>query len=218
VGNHELWTQGEESEAELLEDFATFWSKQPHYYWTQGEVLCVMLDVVGYSTPILSRESLVFLETALGKHPHHVAVLFAHCPLYNTVLARDPAHELDYDSLEPFFYVENSAEVRAILARHSNACLYISGHTHASCQSSSLVMTEDLGGHPVTHVNLPSPWYTGRHHGAEWLEDEQRYRYRADEPDCVSSLAVHISRQQIHLRLRDHDAGRWLNEWRVPVK
>src|SRR5207245_289420 len=107
-----------------------------------------------------------------------IALLFAHCPLYSTVLDRDPTRNLDYHSLEPFFYLENSAEVRAILARHSNACLYMSGHTHTGWQAPTLVMTENLGGHPVTHVNLSSPWYTGRHHGAEWLENEQRYRYR----------------------------------------
>jgi hypothetical protein len=177
-----------------------------------------MLGVTGYPRPILSHESLSFLETALAKHPQHMAVVFAHCPLFNTVLARDPANGLDYDSLEPFFSVGNSAEVRAILARHRNTCLYISGHTHSGWQATNLVITEQLGEHPVTHVNLSSPWYTGRHHGAEWLVDERRFRYRADQPDCIASLAVHMTRERIHLRLRDHQAQNWLAEWHVPKK
>ena len=218
LGNHELLAEGEASEAELLEDFTTFWSRPPRYYWVQGEVLCIMLDVVGYGTPMLSHESLAFLETALAKHPQHITILFAHCPLYNTVLARDPANGLDYDSLEAFFSVGNSAEVRAILARHGNVCLYISGHTHSGWQAPNLVMTEGLGKHQVTHVNLSSPWYTGRHHGAEWLENERRYQYRADSPDCIVSLSVRISRGQIHLRLRDHGAGCWLTEWTIPIR
>lgn len=218
LGNHELLTTSQESEAELLEDFAIFWEKPPRYYWVEGEVLCVMLDVVGYGAPVLSPESLAFLETALAKHPRHIAIIFAHCPLYGTVLDRDQARDLDYDSLEPFFYLENSQEVRALLARHSNACLYISGHTHSGWQAPNLVMTEVLGGHSLTHVNLLSPWYTGKHHGPEWLDGGEALRYRPDEPDLIVSLAVRVSREGIHLRLRDHRAGSWLAGWNVPVK
>ncbi|HEY3991811.1 MAG TPA: metallophosphoesterase [Ktedonobacteraceae bacterium] len=218
LGNHELFTKGEESETELMNDFTTFWSRPPHYYWVQGEVLCVMLDAIGYGVPRFSHETLAFLETALAKYPQHIAILFAHCPLYNTVLTREAPFGQDYHSLEPFFSIENSDAVRAILARHSNACLYLSGHTHSGWQSPNLVMTEQLGGHPVTHVNLSSPWYTGRHHGAEWLAEEQRFHYRADQPDYLASLAVHVSREQIHLRLRDHNVGDWLATWNVPVK
>lgn len=217
VGNHELFATIPESEAELLEDFTTFWEKPPRYYWVEGEVLCIMLDVVGYGEPVLTPESLAFLETALAKHPRHVAIIFAHCPLQGTVLDRDPARDLDYDSLEPFFYLENSAEVRAVLARHSNACLYICGHTHSGWQAPNLVLTEELGGHPLTSVNLLSPWYTGKHRGIEWLDGGETCRYRPDEPDFSVSLAVRVSREQVNLRLRDHGAGNWLAEWNVPV-
>jgi hypothetical protein len=218
LGNHEFFTHSGESMEELLEYFSTFWLQAPRYYWTYGGVLCVMLDVVGYPQPILTRDALFFLEIALAKHPQHIAIIFAHCPLYHTVLARGPDPALDYNSLEPFFAVENSAEVRAILARHANACLYISGHTHTGWHAPSLVITENLGGHPVTHLNLSSPWYTGRHNGPKWQGDKQCFYYRADQPDCVASLAVRVSHEQIHLRLRDHGAGGWLAEWTVPVK
>jgi 3',5'-cyclic AMP phosphodiesterase CpdA len=218
VGNHELFATAPESEEDLLENFTTFWEKPPRYYWVEGEVLCIMLDVVGYGEPVLTRESLAFLETALAKHPRHVAILFAHCPLYGTVLDRDPSRDLDYDSLEPFFYLENSDEVRAVLARHANACLYICGHTHSGWQAPNLVLTEDLGDHLLTSVNLLSPWYTGKHRGIEWLDGGKTCRYRPDEPDLSASLAVRISREQINLRLRDHGAGNWLAEWNVPVK
>lgn len=217
LGNHELLTEGDESEAELLNDFTTFWSRPPRYYWVESEVLCVMLDVVGYPLPLLSRDTLAFLETALAKHPRHIALLFAHCPLFETVLARDAERKLDYDSREAFFSLQNSAEVRAILARHRNACLYISGHTHTGWQSSTLVTTERLGDHAVTHVNLSSPWYTGRQNGATWFADERRFQYLADQEDRLISLAVHVSRERIRLRLRDHQQGNWLAEWDVPV-
>ena len=218
VGNHELLNEGEESEEELLNDFTTFWSRPPRYYWVQNEVLCVMLDVVDYPGPVLSPEALALLATALAKHPRHLAVLFAHCPLYNTVLSRDASPGQDYDSLESFFSLGNSEEVRTLLARHDNACVYISGHTHTGWQSPTLVTTERLGKHPVVYANLSSPWYTGRHHGARLLADQQGFRYHADQEDCVASFAVHISRAQIRLRLRDHGTGNWLATWDVPVK
>jgi hypothetical protein len=218
LGNHELLTRGQESVSELMEDFTAFWSQPPRYYLVEGEVLCVMLDVVGYGEPVLTDEALAFLETALIKHPQHTALIFAHCPLYGTVLDRDPARDLDYDSLEPFFYLENSDEVRALLARYPNVCLYVSGHTHSGWQAPRLVFTEQLGGHPVTHVNLSSPWYTGRHHGVEWLGEGISGVYRADDPDMIISLSVQVSRREIHLRLRDHVAGTWLTEWTVPAR
>lgn len=218
LGNHELLSNSSENTAELMETFTTFWEKPPRYYWVEGEVLCVMLDVVGYGQPMLTGESLAFLETALAKHPRHLAIVFAHCPLYNTVLDRDPARDLDYDSLEPFFYLENSEEVRAVLARHANICLYISGHTHSNWQTPNIVLTEKLGEHPVTHVNVLSPWYTGKHHGIEWLNNGQECRYKPDEPDLILSWAVRVSRERVNLRLRNHRAGNWLAEWNVPVK
>jgi len=217
LGNHELFSTSQESTEELLEDFSIFWEKPPRYYWVEGEVLCVMLDVVGYGEPILTEESLEFLEHALAKHPRHIAVIFAHCPLYGTVQDRDSLRNLDYDSLEPFFYLENSAEVRAVLGRHTNACLYLSGHTHSGWQAPNFVATEQLGGHLVTFANLSSPWYSGRHHGVMWLDGGSTCIYRPDDPDVIVSMAIQVSRARIQLRLRDHRAGSWLAEWSVPV-
>lgn len=218
LGNHELSTSHQESEAELLEDFTIFWEKPPRYFWVIGEVLCIMLDVVGYPEPVLTHESLTFLETALAKHPRHLAVLFAHCPLHGTVLDRDEQRDLDYDSLEPFFYLKNSDEVRAILARHTNACLYICGHTHSGWPAPNLVLTTEQGGHPLTTVNLLSPWYTGKHRGIQWLNNGETCTYAPDDPDVVVSLAVYVYRHQVHLRLRDHRHHNWLAEWTVPTR
>jgi hypothetical protein len=219
IGNHELLSsRNQDSQEDLMEIFTTFWEKPPRYYWIEGRVLCIMLDVVGYGEPVISSESLHFLETALAKYPNHLAVIFAHCPLAETVLDRDPALDRDYDTLEPFFSLKNSAEVRQALARHQNACLYITGHTHSGWQAPNLVATENLGGHPVTSVNLSSPWYTGRSHGPIWLDEGTKCMYRPDDPDCICSFAVRIFRDQIQLRLRDHRAGDWLAEWHVPTR
>jgi 3',5'-cyclic AMP phosphodiesterase CpdA len=218
LGNHELFHQFDESEPGSLEDFSAFWGKTPHYYWTQGKVLCVMLDVVGYPETQLTEETLVFLETALAKHPRHLSLIFAHCPLYNTVLDRDTARDLDYDSLEPFFYLENSTAIREILAGFDRHCFWFSGHTHAGWQSPHLVHSEASGKHTLTSVNLSSPWYTGKHHGIAWSDDRQTCRYRPDEPDAIVSWQVRVIDSQVRLLLRDHRTGSWLREWVIPVQ
>jgi len=65
-----------------------------------------MLDAIGYPEPYYTQETLAFLETALAKHPRRPAVIFAHCPLYNTVLDRGSESQLDYHTLEPFFAIQ----------------------------------------------------------------------------------------------------------------
>lgn len=219
IGNHELWSENEEDEpAQLIQDYSAFWGKPTRYYWMEGGVLCIMLDPLGYPEPRLTEETLSFLKTALAKHPKHRAVIFSHCPLYNTVLDRDPERILDYHSLDPFFYIQNSEEVRALLGKFPGACLYLSGHTHSGWPAPNLVHTEELGGHPVTFINLMSPWYTGFHKGASLGEDRQTFMYRADEPDLIVSFAVRIYRERAVIRLRDHAARAWMAEWVVPVR
>jgi len=214
LGNHELWSESEESEDLLIKDFTAFWGKPVRYYWVQGGVLCIMLDPVGYPEPYFKQESLAFLQTALAKHPGHNAIIFSHCSLYNTVLDRDPERRLDYHTLDPFFSIQNSGEVRALLARYKRAGLFLSGHTHSGWGAPNLVYTEDLGGHPVTHINLMSPWYTGYHKGASRY-DGTDLKFNPDEPDLVVSFAIRIYRNHASIKLRDHRKGAWMAQWIV---
>jgi hypothetical protein len=199
------------------------------FAWTAGEdVICIMLDQPDPYLPgaqkenenphvIFSQESLSFLENTLIQYSERIGIIFAHCPLRDTVLDRDPARNLDDDSQDPFFYVENSQEVRAILARHRNAALYISGHTHSGWGSPNLVLTEMLGGHPVTHLNLMSPWYTGRGRGPHLSADRLTLEYHPDDPDVLATFAVRVYRDQAIIRVRDHRAKEWMAEWVVPI-
>lgn len=220
VGNHELWAEREddaEGVEQLIEDYVNFWGKPARYYWTKDRVLCVMLDAMGYPEPRFSEGALKFLQTALAKHPAHIAVVFAHCPLYNTVLDRDPESRRDYHSLLPFFYIHNSDEVRAILGQHAASCLYISGHTHSGWQAPNLVLTEHTGRAPITYINLMSPWFTG--YGKEPGRNEERtaFEFYTDEPDLVVSFAFHIYPEKALVRLRDHREQRWMAKWDVPL-
>jgi len=217
LGNHELYAENTESEGHLIQDFTAFWGKPVRYYWVEGDVLCIMLDPVGYPEPYLTQESLAFLQTALAKHPGYVSVIFCHCPLYNTVLDRDPTQNLDYHSLDPFFALQNSDEVRTILGKYRQVGLFLSGHTHSGWGAPNLVHTEKLSGHPVTFVNLMSPWYTGFHKGATFNENGEVFEFSPDDPDYIVSFAFHIYRDQALVGLRDHKSRTWMAQWNVPL-
>jgi len=227
IGNHEFHPENRRGTRHTAAEYSEAWGKPICYAWTAGEdVLCIMLDQPNPYQPglerenpqvIFSPESLSFLESSLSQHSERIAIVFAHCPLRDTVLDRDPARNLDDDSQDPFFYVENSQEVRTILAQHRNAALYISGHTHSGWGSPNLVLTEMLGDHPVTHVNLMSPWYTGRRRGPRLSADRLALEYCSDDPDVLASFAVHVYRHRTIIRVRDHRARQWIGEWVVPI-
>lgn len=221
IGNHEMWPEyenGEDTLEQLIQDYVTFWGKPLHYYWVECEVLCVMLDATDYPEPRFSEETLAFLKTALAKHPAHIVVIFAHCPLYNTVLDRDPARNRDYHSLQPFFYIHNSDAVRTILATRRNGSLYISGHTHSGWEAPNLVFTERLGAYPVTHVNLMSPWFTGYEKEPRHNQEHTQFDFYLDEPDLVVSFAFHVYRHHVAIGLRNHSERRWMAQWIVPLQ
>jgi 3',5'-cyclic AMP phosphodiesterase CpdA len=226
IGNHEFHRESRTDTVHTAAEFSAAWGKPVRYSWIAGEVVCIMLDQPdpyvldpGQENPqvVFSQEALSFLDTTLEEHKDRLAIIFAHCPLHDTVLDRDPERNLDDDSQDPFFYVENSQEVRAILARHANAGLYFSGHTHSGWGSPQLVFTETLGNHPVTHVNLMCPWYTGRHCGPRLSADRVTLQYYPDTPDMLATFGIWLYRHQAIIRLRDHHTRQWLTTWTVPI-
>lgn len=227
IGNHEFHPESREDSTHTAAEFSAMWGKPVRYTWTVGNVLCIMLDQPNPYGPgqrrentqvIFSDETLSFLETALAEHYKQLAIIFAHCPLRDTVLDRDPEANVDDDSQDPFFYVENSQEVRSILARHKNAALYISGHTHSGWGSPNLVLTEMPGDHPVTHLNLMSPWYTGFHRGPRLSADRLSLEYLPDDPDVLVTFSVRVYRDSAVIGARDHRARQWLATWKVSLR
>ncbi len=222
IGNHEFYLPAREDPLYTKELFTTIWKKPLRYIWQAGDIVCIMLDYPDPATlqdpayVFISQETLTFLETTLATYADHPALIFLHCPLHNTVLDRDIERHRDYHSLQNFFAPENSQEIRNILARHNNACLCFSGHTHSGWEAPNLVCTEQLGAHVVTFVNLMSPWYTGRHTGPQLSADHSSITYRTDDPDVLPSFAIRIYRQQARIRVRDHQTQSWLKEWIVP--
>jgi hypothetical protein len=223
IGNHEYHNPDGEDPATLAQAFTTAWQKPLRYSWEVAGLVAIILD---YPSPFLSGdpihvflsdEALTFLDETLTTYADRPAVIFQHCPLYNTVLDRDPEHFRDYNSLQHFFSLENSVQVRAILARHKNAHLFVSGHTHSGWQAPNLVVTEQPGEHAVTFVNLMSPWYTGTHTGPSLNDDESTLTYIPDEPDVVTSFSFQVYNGHTTIRVREHRTRQWLYSWDVPL-
>ena len=232
IGNHEFQgeLQADSGDVDTLHtgsEFSAIWNRPLRYAWTVGmhdEIVCIMLDQPNPFLPgsqvedphvIFSQDTLNFLDTTLTEHAGQRAIIFAHSPLHNTVLDRDPSRNLDDDSLDPFFYVENSGTVRTILARHSNAILYISGHTHSGWGSPQLVLSEQMNGHSITHINVMSPWYTGRHAGARMNPERTHLIYKPAEPDIQATFAFHIYADKAIVRVREHITRQWIGEWEI---
>ena len=226
IGNHEYYSYGspDVTHAEIVANFRATWGYPVRYSWQTNGVVGIMLDYPDPSTLVhaeyvyLSSETLAFLDTTLAEHADQPAVIFLHCPLRNTVGDRDPELKRDYNSFQNFFSPENSHDVRTILGRHKNACLFLSGHTHSGWQAPGLVVTEDLENHPVTFVNVMSPWYTGRSKGPKISEDHQKFTYVPDDPDVIVSFAVRLSPEKAAIRVREHRTQQWLKEWIVPIQ
>ena len=227
IGNHEYHPENKEDSIHTTAEYRTAWQKPVRYSWVANEVACIMLDMPNPYPPgerrehphvLFSTETLTFLDTSLTDYAKLPTIIFAHCPLHNTVLDRDPEQNLDDDSLDPFFFVENSSAIRAILARHPNAKLYISGHTHSGWGSPRLIYTESLDNHAITYVNLMSPWYTGRHRGIRRSADRTTLEYVPDDPDILASFAVQVYQHQIQIRVRDHRTRQWLMRQIIPFQ
>ncbi len=223
IGNHEYYGLRGEDPAQMGATFTSVWGYPLRYSWQVGDIVCIMLD---YPDPrtlenpefvYLMPETLAFLDEALGGHARHTALVFLHCPLRDTVLDRDPVRHRDYNSLQNFFAPENSQEVRDILAQHGNVRLFVSGHTHSGWEAPGLVKTEQLGGQPVTFVNLSSPWYTGRHTGPRLSPDYRSLTYIPDDPPFMPGFAFHVYEDKIHIKVRDHLTRAWLKEWEVSL-
>lgn len=223
VGNHEYHGPDGEDPARMAETFSRVWHKPLRYTWTVNGVTCVMLD---YPDPhtlenpdyvYVSPQTLSFLDETLAQNADNPTIVFLHCPLRNTVLERNAATHSDFSSQAKFFSPENSQEVRAILAHHKNAFLYCSGHTHSGWEAPQLVVTEQLGGHPVTFVNLMSPWYTGTKTGLRLSEDGTKATFIPDDPNVIPTFAVRVYQEKAIIRVREHLTRRWLKEWEVAL-
>ena len=147
----------------------------------------------------LSRETLAFLDDQLAQGPDECWIA-CHWPLFRTVMG-DP--RLHFTSAMEAFHAKPDSQIRAILARHPNARLWLSGHTHSPLSAPGLIKRVRLSGdRALVAINASALVGIGK-------------RRNPRAPLC--SLYLTKRRDRIEVRCRDHRAGRWRNVRGRPV-
>ena len=141
----------------------------------------------------LSSATLSFLERELAGTDGDCWVV-CHWPLLRTVMG-DP--RLHFTSAMEAFHAKPDADIRELLARHRNAKVWISGHTHSPLSAPGLIKRTRLAPkRSIVAVNASALVGTGK-------------RRLPGAPLC--SLYLTHRPGFVEVRCRDHRAGAWRN-------
>jgi 3',5'-cyclic AMP phosphodiesterase CpdA len=147
----------------------------------------------------LPDQTLAFLERELEEGPDDCWIA-CHFPLLRTVMG-DP--KLHFTSAMDAFHAKPDREIRALLARHRNAKLWLSGHTHSPLSAPGLVKRARLARRrTILAVNASALIGIGK---------------RRDPRAPLCSLYLTHRGDRLEVRARDHRAGRWRNIRGRPV-
>jgi hypothetical protein len=141
----------------------------------------------------LLDRTLAFLERELQAGPDSCWIA-CHFPLFRTVMG-DP--RLHCTSVMDAFHAKPDREIRGLLARHRNAKLWLSGHTHSPLSAPGLIKRTRLSRRrTIVAINTSALVGIGR-------------RRNPRAPLC--SLYLTPGRDRLEIRARDHCAGSWRN-------
>jgi 3',5'-cyclic AMP phosphodiesterase CpdA len=141
----------------------------------------------------LSSATLSFLERELADTERDCWVV-CHWPLLRTVMG-DP--RLHFTSAMEAFHAKPDADIRALLARHRNAKLWLSGHTHSPLSAPGLIKRTRLAPRrSIVAINASALVGIGK---------------RRDPRAPLCSLYLTQQPGCIEVRCRDHRAGEWRN-------
>lgn len=199
LGNHDILRNRRTAAA-----WARAYGQSSHNLSVDLEFARVILIAPGRSEPggaagRLPRATLAFLEEALGEGPEDCWIA-CHWPLFRTVMG-DP--RLHFTSELAAFHAKPDREIRELLARHPNARLWLSGHTHSPLSAPGLIKRVRLGrDRELVAINTSALVGIGK---------------RRDPRAPLCSLYLTQRRDGIEVRCRDHRAGRWRNIRGRPV-
>lgn len=199
LGNHDILRNRRTAAA-----WARAYGQSSHNLSVDLEFARVILIAPGRSEPggaagRLPRATLAFLEEALGEGPEDCWIA-CHWPLFRTVMG-DP--RLHFTSELAAFHAKPDREIRELLARHPNARLWLSGHTHSPLSAPGLIKRVRLGrDRELVAINTSALVGIGK---------------RRDPRAPLCSLYLTRRRDGIEVRCRDHRAGRWRNIRGRPV-
>jgi hypothetical protein len=147
----------------------------------------------------LSPRTLAFLERELDDGPKDCWIA-CHWPLFHTVMGNPHLH---YTSAMPAFHAKPDDEIRELLARHRNARVWLSGHTHSPMSAPGLIKRVRLAPRrSITAINTSALVGIGK-------------RRSPRAPLCSLYLTHH--RDRLEVRCRDHRRRAWRNIRGRPV-
>ena len=174
----------------------TYGNKAPSYVIDLDFVRIIALapdrDLPKEQSGTLSPATLKWLEQRL-KNAGRDCWIACHWPLYKTVMG-DPGNL--YTSAMESFHAKPDGQIRALLARHPNAKVWISGHTHSPLEAPGLITRAKLpGDRSIVSINLSAIVGVGKTREPE---------------DPIRSLYLSHFPGKLEIRFRDHGERRWL--------
>ena len=141
----------------------------------------------------LPAPTLAFLERELDEGPDDCWIA-CHYPLFRTVMGDPRRH---FTSAMAAFHAKPDGRIRELLARHRNAKVWLSGHTHSPLSAPGFVKRVRLArGRSILAISTSALFGLGR-------------RPSPRAPLCSLYLTHRPGRLEI--RARDHRAGAWRN-------
>jgi 3',5'-cyclic AMP phosphodiesterase CpdA len=193
LGNHDILGNGRTAAA-----WARAYGQPSHNFSVDLDFARLILIGPGRSEPgkkagRLSSATLAFLDRELAEGPEDCWIA-CHWPLFRTVMG-DP--RLHFTSAMAAFHAKPDERIRELLARHRNARVWLSGHTHSPLSAPGLIKRVRLSrGHSIVAINTSALVGVGK-------------RRNPRAPLC--SLFLTQRQDGIEVRCRDHRAGNWRN-------
>lgn len=192
VGNHDILRN-----ARTVDEWARAYGSSSKNFITDlsfVRIVAVGPDHTGQGehAGLLSPATLAWLDDELGR-THRDCWIACHWPLDGTVLG-NPKEV--FTSATKDFHVKPDAELRALLARHRNAKVWVSGHTHSPLNAPGFVTRARLpGARTILSVNLSALVGVGK---------------KRDSHDPLRTVYLTHRPGHIELRFRDHRAHAWI--------
>ena len=207
TGNHEFYDKEATDEVALARFREAFGLAKPYHNRVAGSVHVVMLaDEQWHTAPRnrewawLTAEQLRWFEQVLQEHREMVTVVCLHQPLQETVAWSYGGND--------FAGCGQVAELKAIVKKHPQVKLWLSGHTHIPVAAEGQVVAK--GG--VTYAGLGSTFYQFVPSTVD--EDQGGWPaaggYRKDLSASQSRL-LEVWPDRLVLRARDHASQAWID-------
>lgn len=193
LGNHDILRN-----ERTVADWARVYGQQSQNFTVELDFVRLIVIGPNRSEPgrragRLSLATLSFLERELARSAKDCWVA-CHWPLFRTVMG-DP--HLHFTSAMAAFHVKPDERIRDVLARHRNAKVWLSGHTHSPLSAPGLIRRARLAPkRSIVAINTSALVGVGK---------------RRDPRAPLCSLFLTHRPGLIEVRCRDHRSGAWRN-------